>query len=54
MPDQTDKDLPWVSEYTDGSFRAWNWEPEKLMEALGLIYRRQYEILELLKNEKAE
>ncbi len=54
MSDETDKNLPYVSEYSDGSYRAHSWGNEVLMEALNLIYRRQAEILDLLNGEKAE
>lgn len=54
MPDETDKNLPYVSEYTDGSFHPWAWGPEQIMKALNLVYRRQAEILDLLRSEKTE
>ena len=54
MPDETDKNLPYVTEYTDGSFRAHSWDNAVLMEALNRIYRRQTEILDLLRSEETE
>ena len=54
MADETEKNLPYVSEFTDGTWRPHDWRPETLMSALNLVYRRQAEILDLLKNEKAE
>ncbi len=54
MTDETEKNLPYVGEYTDGSLRPWAWGPEDLMTALNLVYRRQAEILDLLKNENPE
>jgi len=42
------KNLPWVNQMTDGSYRAHAWHPEGMMEALNIIYRQLQEVMNRL------